>query len=101
MTSIWREASFVVAVLIPHAMAVPRALTRALLCYMLYSRAAEQNNLVCLNEYSTSNVTLGALRKIIGKKKISLSKPNATKASRKWLVTLFGPSCQTCYRQQN
>lgn len=52
-------------------MAVPRALTRALLCYMLYSRAAEQNNLVCLNEYSTSNVTLGALRKtkIIEKKK--------------------------------
>lgn len=68
---------FVVAVVIPCAMAVPRALTRDLspvVSYVLYRKATEENNFVCLNEYSKSTVTLGALNKtkVIKKKKISL-----------------------------
>lgn len=35
-----------------------------LLCYGLYHRAAEEDNLVCLNEYSKSTLTLEAVNEI-------------------------------------
>lgn len=73
---------------------------------MLYSRATEENNLVYLNEYPKSTVTLGALNKtqVIEKKKSRSEKPSATKASRKspvkTLVVFFLPGCYTRCGQQ-
>lgn len=74
MTAIWDRKPHLLLLwlfLVPQQFPETSLEIWVLLYHMLHSRATEENNLVCLNEYSKSTVILGALNKT----KVTLKNP--------------------------